>query len=75
MTTVFKALAVCTIFAGGFALVSQSGTMQNLHGDALISMDRQLSDIEPAAGGYEAETAEPDCVIKARGIGSLSSCD
>ena len=59
----------------------QGGGMMNLHGGHIVDNDmadaRRFSMIEPAAGGYEAEEANKnsECVVKARGVGSLTTCD
>lgn len=59
----------------------QGGSMMNLHGGQIVNNDmvdaRSLSVIEPAAGGYDAEEANKnaECVVKARGVGSLTTCD
>ena len=57
----------------------QGGAMMNLHGGEIVDAGAKLNIIEPAAGGgYDAE--EPsinnaECVVKAGGVGSLTTCD
>jgi len=57
----------------------QGGGMMNLHGGEIVDAGTKLNIIAPAAGGgYEAEEPsinDAECVVKAKGIGSLSKCD